>query len=142
MEYILMALFGGGSLDWEDVGKTQYDWNDIIDFMQEEEFYFSIENLDINDFYNGVLSYALKDLENSVKEFIFNNKDNEDLKQDIEILENLDINEDFYISCNCLATSCYFIGNTELKETLLKYFQEKFDEIDENIGFTYINMED
>lgn len=141
MEYILMALFGGGSLDWEDVGKTQYDWNDIIDFMQEK-FCFSIENLDINDFYNGVLEYALKDLENSVKEFISNNKDNEDLKQDIEILENLDINEDFDVFCNCLDTHCSFIGNTELKETLLKYFQEKIDEIDENIGFTYINMED
>lgn len=141
MEYILIALFGGGSLDWEDVGKTQYDWNDIIDFMQEE-FCFSIENLDINDFYNGVLSYALKDLENSVKEFISNNKDNENLKQDIEILENLDINEDFDVFCNCLDTRCSFIGNTELKETLLKYFQEKIDEIDENIGFTYINMED
>ena len=141
MEYILMALFGGGSLDWEDVGKTQYNWNDIIDFMKEK-FCLSIENLEINDFYNGVLLYALKDLENSVKEFISNNKDNEDLNQDIEILESLDINEDFYISCNCLDTHCSFIGNTELKETLLKYFQEKIDEIDENIGFTYINMED
>lgn len=34
MEYILINLFGGGTLDWEDIGQTEYDWADIIDIMK------------------------------------------------------------------------------------------------------------
>ena len=31
MEYILISLFGGGTADWQDISKTNYDWEDIFD---------------------------------------------------------------------------------------------------------------
>lgn len=50
MEYILINLFGGGTLDWQDVGQTEFCWEDIIEIMKN---YFGkdMEDWDINDFY-------------------------------------------------------------------------------------------
>ena len=139
MEYILINLFGGGTLDWQDVGKTGYDWEYIIDIMKN---YFgdNMENWNINNFYWGVLYFALTELKDIVDDFIAKNTENEDMKDDIKILQGLDIDEDFEIFCNCLATNCTFIGDEDLGKVLVKYFQDDIDEISNNIGFTYIEM--
>ena len=137
MEYILINLFGGGTLDWQDVGKTGYDWEYIIDIMKN---YFgdNMENWEINNFYWGVLYFALTELKDIVDDFIGENINNEDIQEDIEILQGLDIDKDFDIFCNCLDTHCSFNGDEELGAVLVKYFQDNIDEIDDNIGFTYI----
>ena len=139
MEYILINLFGGGTLDWQDVGQTEFCWEDIIEIMKN---YFGkdMEDWDINDFYWGVLYFALTELENTVDSFVADNIDNEEIKKDIELLQSLDIDEDFDIFCNCLDTHCTFIGDEELGRVLVKYFKEDIDKIDDNIGFTYIEM--
>ena len=31
MEYILMSIFGGGICDWQDISKTDYSWDEIIE---------------------------------------------------------------------------------------------------------------
>lgn len=139
MEYILINLFGGGTLDWEDIGQTEYDWADIIDIMKT---YISNDmgNWEINNFYWAVIYFGLIELNNTVDNFITENKNNKDIQDDIELLQSLDIDEDFDIYCNCLDTHCTFIGDEELGEVLVKYFQDDIDKIDNSIGFTYIEM--
>lgn len=139
MEYILINLFGGGTLDWEDIGQTEYDWADIIDIMKT---YIGndMENWEINNFYWAVIYFGLIELNNIVDNFITENKNNKDIQDDIELLQSLDIDEDFDIYCNCLDTHCTFIGDEELGRVLVKYFKEDIDKIDDNIGFTYIEM--
>lgn len=139
MEYILVNLFGGGTLDWEDVGKTEYYWEDIIEIMRNC-LGDSMENWGINDFYWAVIYFGLTELKNTVDDFITENTENEDMKDDIEILQGLDIDEDFEIFCNCLDTNCTFIGDEDLGKVLVKYFQDDINEISNNIGFTYIEM--
>lgn len=122
MEYILINLFGGGTLDWEDIGQTEYDWADIIDIMKT---YISndMENWEINNFYWAVIYFGLIELNNTVDNFITENKNNKDIQDDIELLQSLDIDEDFDIYCNCLDTHCTFIGDEELERFLLNIFK-------------------
>lgn len=143
MEYILVALFGGGVLDWEDVGKTNFCWEDIIDLMKDR-LCKDVGNFGINDFYWAVLVCALEKLEDKVNNFIEENNSTEDvdIKKDIEILSNMNILSDFEIYCNCLDTNCYFVGSNDLRQVLLKYFEEDIDKISEDIGFTYLCMDE
>lgn len=141
MEYILMSLFGGGTLDWEDVGKTYYDWEDII-YIIKHYIDEDMSNWEINDFYWAVIYFGLIELNKVVDNFIAKNEGNEELKDDIETLKMLDIDEDFEINCNCLDTHCNFYGEEELGTVLLKYFREDIENISNNIAFTNIEIEE
>lgn len=141
MEYILINLFGGGTLDWEDIGKTYYDWEDIIYIMKhyvDED----MSNWEINNFYWAVIYFGLMELDKTVGKFIAENENDKELEEDIEILKTLDIDEDFEIYCNCLSTYCSFNGDEELGRILLKYFREDIENINNDIAFTNIEIEE
>ena len=36
IESILMALFGGGTADWNDIANTEYDWENIFELLKEK----------------------------------------------------------------------------------------------------------
>ena len=36
IESILMALFGGGYGDWNDIANTEYDWENIFELLKEK----------------------------------------------------------------------------------------------------------
>ena len=67
MEYILVNLFGGGALDWQDVSKTEYYWEEIFSLMRNR-LCKNLEDWEINDFYWGVIRYGLEQLENVANE--------------------------------------------------------------------------
>lgn len=131
MEKILIALFGGGYADWEDISKTNYDWEDII-----EEIKFSqsgLEFLDINDFYSIILEMAKSELVNAIDEWLENNTNT-------YLQEDYNGEDDFEIFANCLDSHLYFTGLDKVGEEIQRIFVDKIQEINNNIGFTEIEF--
>lgn len=143
MEYVLIALFGGGTLDWEDITNTEYCWRDIIE-TAKYECGTDIENLDINDFYYAILILALEELQQEINEYIENNYSEKE-KDVFEKLKKIDCDinntEQWDIFCNCLDTHIIFVGDTEIAKALSSTLQEIVDRISDKIGFTYINLD-
>lgn len=144
MEYILIELFGGGILDWEDIANTQYDWGDIIETAKYNNGEDNIELLNINDFYYAILELALEELQREISDYIKNNYSEKE-KDVFEQLREIDCNinnvEQWDIFCNCLDTHITFVGNRELAENLSSCLQQTIDRISDKIGFTYINLD-
>lgn len=132
MEWILMALFGGGTLDWQDIGQTEYDWEEIFERARMD---FGMENVNINTLYQIILEIALEELALAMCEY--KGETSEDFKNC-----SGDIYSYFDIWCNCLDTKLTYIGENELlgKEIQDK-MADKIEEINDKIGFTYINFD-
>lgn len=131
MEHILMALFGGGIADWEDISKTNYDWEDIIEETKFRQI--GLEFLDINDFYSIILEMAKSELVNAIDEWLENNTNT-------YLQEDYNGEDDFEIFANCLDSHLYFTGLDKVGEEIQKIFADKIQEINNNIGFTEIEF--
>ena len=70
MEYILISLFGGGTADWNDIGRTFYDWDDIVERAKDE---YGLEFTDINTFYQIIMEMGLEELERAMQNYDGNN---------------------------------------------------------------------
>ena len=141
MEYILMSIFGGGTLDWQDIAETEYDWDDIFEQAKDTNGTENLEELDINDLYRAVLELALEELQEEINDYIKNNYSEEE-KEDFEKLKQIDCTdtEQWDIWCNCLDTGLTFVGDRELAENLSNCLQQTIDKISDKIGFTEINL--
>ena len=141
MEYILMSIFGGGTLDWQDIAETEYSWDDIFEQAKYECNTENIENLDINDLYRAVLDLALEELQEEINDYIKNNYSEEE-KDIFDKLKQIDCTdtEQWDIWCNCLDTRLTFVGDRELAENLSNCLQQTIDKISDKIGFTEINL--
>ena len=141
MEYILMSIFGGGTLDWQDIAQTEYDWDDIFEQAKDTNGTENLEELDINDLYRAVLELALEELQEEINDYIKNNYSEEE-KEDFEKLKQIDCTdtEQWDIWCNCLDTRLTFVGDRELAENLSNCLQQTIDKISDKIGFTEINL--
>lgn len=53
IESILMALFGGGYGDWNDIANTEYNWEDIFEELKIK--FEDLEGVDINDIYTIIM---------------------------------------------------------------------------------------
>lgn len=130
MENILISLFGGGILDWRDISQTNYDWEDIFDRAKND---FNFDNADINTLYFVILEMALEELKDKMEEIADEcSKEFQDCARNIE--------EYFNIYTNCLDTHIRFNGSEELAEEIQEKLEDEIDDIDHNIGFTYINF--
>ena len=135
MEYILISLFGGGTADWNDIAQTKYDWKEILSYAED----MSCGQININDLYFAILSMARNELLDIIEEYV----DKANTKEEMILakqIEKISI-DDFDLWANCLDTRINFIGTKEQAEILQDLFETKIDEIDDKIGFTYINME-
>ena len=142
MEEILMALFGGGYGDWNDLIETKYGWETIIDRVKDK--FGSIDRIDINDLYYEIMEMAKEDFCYEVGQFINENKEVEDLKVVVETLENFDFDDEsiWSFNANCLASSLYLnVNNEEVVSILENYLEKELDNINDKIGFTYINIQ-
>lgn len=141
MEYILMSIFGGGMCDWQDIGQTEYDWDDIIEHAKYTKGVEFLEDLNINDLYGAILELALEELQEEITRYIKNNYSAEE-KDIFDKLSQIDCTdtEQWEIWCNCLDTHLMFIGDSELAEVLSAHLQYNIDKISDKIGFTYINL--
>lgn len=131
MENILISLFGGGILDWQDISKTQYKWEEIFERARID---FGMKNIDINTLYQIILEIALEELALAMQEY------SGEKSEDFENC-SLDIYSYFEICTNYLNTSLYYIGeDEELAEEIQKKMRGKIEEIEDRIGFTYIEF--
>lgn len=137
MEYILINLFGGGVADWQDISQTKYYWNEIFSNLKDR---MELENIDINDLYEQIMLMARDELYNEMAEYAGKANTREEIAI-AKILENIDVEEDFDIYANCLDSHINFKGTEEQAEIIQEIFREKIDEIDDKIGFTYINFD-
>lgn len=133
MERILMALFGGGTLDWKDISRTNYDWDEIFSRLKDEYGY-DFKNVDINTIYREILEMALEDIEE-----MFENCSDEKFKHYLEC--NVKVREDFDIYTNCLDTHIIWVGDQYIGEKISEFFKEEIEEINNKIGFTYIDFD-
>lgn len=143
MEWILMALFNGGTADWNDIANTEYNWEDIFEELKIK--FGDLEGVDINDIYTIIMEKGKWDFIKMVNDFIIENKntEDEDLKQAIEKLKDFDFNDDeiWFIYANCLDSHIYLkVEDTEIIDILNNYLEDKIDDINDKIGFTYINI--
>ena len=133
VEYILMAMFGGGIADWQDIAQTEYDWEEIFDRI------YDLKTTDINDLYYEILNMARTDLAEIIEEYV----ENANIKEEIILANKIeDISEeDFEIFTNCLDTHIRFRGTEEQGKIIQELFEDKIEEINDKIGFTYINFD-
>ena len=141
MEYILMSIFGGGTLDWQDIAETKYDWDDIFEQAKDTNGTENLEELDINDLYRAVLELALEELQEEINDYIKNNYSEEE-KDIFDKLKQIDCKNlwQWDIWCNCLDTRLTFVGDRELAENLSNCLQQTIDKISDKIGFTEIDL--
>lgn len=131
MENILISLFGGGILDWQDISKTEYEWGEIFERARID---FGMKNIDINTLYQIILEIALEELALAMQEY------SGEKSEDFENC-SLDIYSYFEIYTNYLDTRLYYIGeDEELAEEIQKKMRGKIEEIEDKIGFTYIEF--
>lgn len=130
MENILMALFGGGIADWQDISETKYDWEEIIRRARQD---YEERYIDINVLYTTVLKIAREELQEAMENY--EGETSEEFKKCTENIE-----EFFEIFANCLDTHLWFLGSEELGKEIQEKLQGKIDEIDEKIGFTYFSF--
>lgn len=145
VEYILMAMFGGGIADWQDIAQTEYDWEEIFDKAKELEYTHYIENLNINNLYCAILNLALEELQKEINNYIkeYENKELKDWeKEDLELLKQIDCtdNTQWQVWCNCLDTHLRFIGNEKIAEALYGNLEFKINRISDKIGFAYVDL--
>ena len=141
MEYILMSIFGGGTLDWQDIAETEYSWDDIFEQAKDTNGTEILEELDINDLYRAVLELALEELQEEINDYIKNNYSEEE-KDIFDKLKQIDCKNlwQWDIWCNCLDTRLTFVGDRELAENLSNCLQQTIDKISDKIGFTEIDL--
>lgn len=143
MEYILMAIFDdGGILDWNMLEKTNYDWYEIMDNIIGN-YGTDLRSIGVNTFINTIFDMAISDFQEAVNNFIEENKYNEDLKNKIQILEDIDFSsyDNWNTYTNYIDNSIdLVVKNKEIIDIINKYLKDEIEEINDNIGFTEINI--
>lgn len=130
MEYILMAVFGGGTADWQDIGATYYDWDDVFERAKDE---YGLDNIDINTLYRIILEMALEKLEEEMQNYVGEKSGEfEDCSRNSK--------DYFEIFTNCLDTHLWFRGSEELAKEIQEKLEEEIDQINHDIAFTYIEF--
>ncbi len=142
IESILMALFGGGCIDWDNLAETDYDWDNIFELLKER--YGSLEDVEINDIYETILNMGRANFISMINNFIKDNKDsnNKNVKRIVSKLQDFDFEDEennWYIMANCLDSHIQLlVDDTELYDILNDYFADEIEKINDKIGFTYI----
>ena len=145
IESILMALFGGGYGDWNDIANTEYDWENIFELLKEK--YGSLDNVDINNIYTTIMEMGQIDFMAMIDEYIKENKDNKDkeVKRIVEKLSYFDFQNEknWTIYANCLDSHLYlYVDDTEIYDILNDYLEDEIEKINDKIGFTYIDIQE
>ena len=145
IESILMALFGGGYGDWNDIANTEYDWENIFELLKEK--YGSLDNVDINNIYTTIMEMGQIDFMAMIDEYIKENKDskNKEVKRIVEKLSYFDFQDEkiWTIYANCLDSHLYlYVDDTEIYDILNDYLEDEIEKINDKIGFTYIDIQE
>ena len=140
MERILMALFGGGELDWQEISKTNYDWEEIINKARQ---IYGLDT-DITCLFEFVFRLAKNDFCNMINDYIKSYNEDKLFGKEIEILKNFDFEneENWYFNCNCLDNDIILYVNEETKKAIDEIVDIKdLNAINDKIGFNEIKIE-
>lgn len=133
---LLMAVFGGGTADWDMISKCEYDAEDIIERVKE---YGDFESADFNTLLGGAIDLYRYHIQDALEEVKGSVEDEEERAK----LEELDPYTDIDAYTNYLDTSMFFSSDVddEKKELYEKYLRDAIDAEDEKIGFCYLSTD-
>lgn len=139
MEYLLIELFGGGTADWEMIGETNYDWHEVL--KMAKDIFGSLESIDFQCLLETIFIMAKNEFVNMIDKFI-EEKDYEEYKNVIDKLKNYDFDDDgnWYFNTNYLDNDIMITVDEDIKKILDYHFEDEIDKINDNIGFTYIQI--
>lgn len=130
MENILIALFGGGTADWNHITYTHYDWEDIFNNTKKN---YDFENVDMCQLYEVILAMGLEELRRAMEDI------KEECSEEFQACAE-DIYGYFEFNINFLDTRLYFCGSEELGEEIQEKLERELDRINYNIGFAEIEF--
>ena len=128
---ILTKLLNCGSCDLEMLEDIQYDLDDLLDDLEENN------NLSLNSLFDAVFYKGQFDLreayDNLLADLNAEIENDEDVQRQIEELEELDVNKDMSWFTNCQDTHVYL----ENYNTYMKYLEDEIRKIEDNMGFEF-----
>jgi len=155
---ILMTLFGGGIADYDMLEKCEYDFEDILgyidSFCSREEMDFNSILLGAIDLYRSNLEKAienkkaemeenLKYLENRLDYVAYGKTDLMEIevaRADLEKIEKLYPFDDIEYNTNYLDTQIW-VADDKIKAIYKEFLSKEVDEENEKIGFCELDLD-
>lgn len=157
-EDILMTLFGGGIADYDMLEKCEYDFEDILSYIDS---FCSREEMDFNSILLGAIDLYRSNLEKAIENKKRELEDNwkyleneleicgygkreimeiESVKADLEKLEKLYPFDDIEYNTNYLDTQIW-VADDEIKAIYKEFLSKEVDEENEKIGFCELDLD-
>lgn len=140
-EDFLMTLLNCGSLYLKLIDDVGYDWCDILDTdVTEGLFVYKMNKVSgINYIMRQVVEYGFNQIENAIDErieYLRETQENygisDEQKEELAVLEQLDVWEDFESYYNCIDTHVWCEKHGEIYR---KYMRKALDDFAEGTGF-------
>ena len=128
---LLSSVLGCGYLDIQILEGVEYDWDDIIESLNDNGIEINVNTLMSEAFEVGkteISSYILDRLEELEQQ----EEKSEEEEEEYNKLLELDVYEDIESFHNYIDTSIYFVKNGEAYE---EYLKEQLDHFEEMTGF-------
>ena len=155
---ILMTLFGGGIADYDMLEKCEYDFEDILSyidsFCSREEMDFNAILLGAIDLYRSNLEKAIENkkrelednwkyLENELEICGYGKREIMEIeiaRADLEKIEKLYPFDDIEYNTNYLDTQIW-VADDEIKAIYKEFLSKEVDEENEKIGFCELDLD-
>lgn len=155
---ILMTLFGGGIADYDMLEKCEYDFEDILSYIDS---FCSREEMDFNSILLGAIDLYRSNLENAIEnkkaemeenlKYLENRLDYvaygktdlmeiEVARADLEKIEKLYPFDDIEYNTNYLDTQIW-VADDEIKAIYKEFLSKEVDEENEKIGFCELDLD-
>lgn len=155
---ILMTLFGGGIADYDMLEKCEYDFEDILSYIDS---FYSREEMDFNSILLGAIDLYRSNLENAIEnkkaemeenlKYLENRLDYvaygktdlmeiEVARADLEKIEKLYPFDDIEYNTNYLDTQIW-VADDEIKAIYKEFLSKEVDEENEKIGFCELDLD-
>ena len=145
MEYILQAIFqSGGSLDWQMISETNYNWEDIIEVALDYNGTNNIRDLDFNCLLYAIFELGKREFINNLQAELKKYRDNENYKNIVKKIDEIDFenNEIWDMWVNSLDNHFnLFVNDDEIVKFFYTELEDFINNINDNIGFCYLNIE-
>lgn len=136
-EFIVDLLNGNGYLDLEELQRTKYDMEEVVNYVL---FYLEDEDLSLSSLMYAVLCMAKRDFIDKA-ENVINEIENEEDKEKLKTID-FDFEDDWELWANGLDNGIVFkTENEELCELANEYLDDLIDETSDMIGFTDLRIE-
>lgn len=155
---ILMTLFGGGIADYDMLEKCEYDFEDILSYIDS---FCSREEMDFNSILLGAIDLYRSNLENAIEnkkaemeenlKYLENRLDYvaygktdlmeiEVARADLEKIEKLYPFDDIEYNTNYLDTQIW-VADDEIKAIYKEFLSKEVDKENEKIGFCELDLD-